>query len=333
MRFGPVPFDAAEGAVLAHSHRVAGGRLRKGTVLRRADVAALRATGATEVVVARLGPSDMGEDAAAAALAAALRGDGLSVRAAFTGRANLHADGPGVLQIDRAAIDAVNAVDPMLTVATLPEWQRIEAGTMAATVKVIAYGVPSEAVERACAAARGALVRRAPVIDRADLIVTTLGGAATGAEAVIARLDRLGVACAVRDVPHDEAALAAALVDATAPLRLILTASATSDPDDVGPAATRRAGGTVERVGMPVDPGNLLFLGTLGDATVIGLPGCARSPKLNGADWVVERVVCGVPVTAADIAGMGVGGLLGEIPTRPQPRERRGARPEGPRDK
>tara|TARA_R110002074_G_scaffold33786_3_gene93736 strand:- start:940 stop:1170 length:231 start_codon:yes stop_codon:yes gene_type:complete len=73
---------------------------------------------------------------------------------------------------------------------------------------------------------------------------------------------------------------------------------------------------------MPVDPGNLLFLGDLKDARVIGLPGCARSPALNGADWVLERVICGVPVTSGDIAGMGVGGLLNEIPTRPQPRDR-----------
>jgi len=74
---------------------------------------------------------------------------------------------------------------------------------------------------------------------------------------------------------------------------------------------------------MPVDPGNLLVLGRIGDRPVIGLPGCARSPALNGADWVLERVACGVPVTSADIAAMGVGGLLKEIPTRPQPRDRR----------
>ena len=71
---------------------------------------------------------------------------------------------------------------------------------------------------------------------------------------------------------------------------------------------------------MPVDPGNLLFLGHLGDRPVIGLPGCARSPALNGADWVLERVICGQEVTSADIAAMAVGGLLKEIPTRPQPR-------------
>ena len=72
--------------------------------------------------------------------------------------------------------------------------------------------------------------------------------------------------------------------------------------------------------GMPVEPGNLLFIGQRGAQSVLGLPGCARAPALNGADWVLSRVVCGLEVTGADIAAMGVGGLLKEIPTRPQPR-------------
>ena len=92
---------------------------------------------------------------------------------------------------------------------------------------------------------------------------------------------------------------------------------------DVAPGAVRRAGGTVDRFGMPVDPGNLLFLGSIGQTPVIGLPGCVRSPALNGADWVMERLICGVPVSGADIAGMGVGGLLKEIPTRGRLREAR----------
>jgi molybdenum cofactor cytidylyltransferase len=126
-------------------------------------------------------------------------------------------------------------------------------------------------------------------------------------------------------VPHREADLAAALRDATgqtprSDLIMVLTGSATSDPLDVAPAAVRAAGGKVLRFGMPVDPGNLLFLGELSGRPVLGLPGCARSPALNGADWVLERLVCGIDVSSADIAAMGVGGLLKEIPTRPRPR-------------
>ncbi|WP_281825250.1 molybdopterin biosynthesis protein [Jannaschia rubra] len=322
MRFGAVPTASAEGAILAHSVAVEGGRLRKGLLIGTAEIEALTRAGIAEVTVARLEPSDVDENAAAARLAAALAGPGLDLREAFTGRANLHAAGPGVVGVDVAAVNAANAVDPMITVATLPPWQRVATGTMAATVKIIAYGVAGAALDRACEAARGTMRLHPPVMGSARLIVTTLDGAATGAAAVMARLDRLGVACEVVEVRHEVGALSGALAQGDAPLRLVLTASATSDVADVGPAALVAAGGQVTRFGMPVDPGNLLFLGDLDGAAVIGLPGCARSPALNGADWVLERVICGVPVGAGDIAAMGVGGLLKEIPTRPQPRDR-----------
>lgn len=127
----------------------------------------------------------------------------------------------------------------------------------------------------------------------------------------------------VRVVPHQTEALASAIRETQGDVLMILTGSATSDVSDVAPEAVRAAGGQVDRFGMPVDPGNLLFLGSLGERPVIGLPGCARSPALNGADWVLSRVACGIETTGADIAAMGVGGLLKEIPTRPQPRAAR----------
>jgi molybdenum cofactor cytidylyltransferase len=326
MEFGPVPVAESAGAVLAHSVRLGDLRLRKGSVLTPADAAALAVAGWQEVTVARLGPGDLGEDAAAARLAGALVETGAPIRVteAATGRVNLHAPGPGLARIDRAAIDRVNAVDPMITVATVPEWQRCDDRTMIATVKIIAYGVPEQAVAAACAAGRGAIGFAQPRRARALLIETLVGGAAPGkgADATAARLARLGAGMdGPLRVAHEIEALAQALCAAEAPMVLILTGSATSDPRDVGPEAVRRAGGEVLHVGMPVDPGNLLFLARLGEMPVIGLPGCARSPALNGADWVLERVICGVPVGPAEIAAMGVGGLLKEIPTRPRPRD------------
>jgi len=74
------------------------------------------------------------------------------------------------------------------------------------------------------------------------------------------------------------AALTAALSVLPGEIALILTGSATSDVQDTGPASVRAAAGTVTRFGMPVDPGNLLFLGEQGGRPVIGLPGCARRP-------------------------------------------------------
>ena len=194
---------------------------------------------------------------------------------------------------------------------------------MIATVKIISYGVPAADVERAATAGAAALRLMPPRYRTATLIETTVGETPSkkGEDALRGRLDRLGLSLGPRQlVSHDPSAVAEALRGSDADVIFVLTASATSDIADVGPLGLTMASGQVTQFGMPVDPGNLLFLGTLGDRPVIGLPGCARSPALNGADWVLERVICGVPPTPADFAQMGVGGLLKEIPTRPKPR-------------
>lgn len=339
MIFAEVPLAQAEGAILAHS--VAGGgldqgataRLRKGVVLGQAELAQLQAAGIGQVMVARLEAGDVHEDAAATQLAEALVPDpeaaGVVLTAAFTGRVNLNARGPGVLDLDTVAIHALNRIHPSITLATLAPFTRVEAGTLVGTVKIISYAVSQTDLTRACTAAQNALRVRPVVLTHASLILTAVPGmpdklALKAREAVEARLTALGMqlsACKI--VPHEEAPLAAAITEARGDIILILTGSATSDLLDTAPQALRRAGGQVARFGMPVDPGNLLFYGNLATRPVIGLPGCARSPALNGADWVLERLVCGLPLTDDHIAEMGVGGLLKEIPLRPQPREPR----------
>lgn len=332
MRFGPVPLAQAEGAILAHSVALPGGRLRKGCILGAVEIAALGSAGWAEVTVAQLGPGDIHEDAAAMAVARALVPDegvaGLQLRPVGTGRVNIHAAATGLAKVLADRVDALNAVDPMITLATVPRWHKLTAGEMLATVKIISYGVDGASVAAACDAGSMALGLCPVVLRRAALIQTVTTDADDGEKghrAIKDRLTALGAEMAPKQlVAHREADLAAAISALTGvDLILILTASATSDPQDVGPQALRRAGGRVDRFGMPVDPGNLLFLGALGPVPVIGLPGCAKSPALNGADWVMERVICGVPVTSADIAAMGVGGLLKESPARGRLREAR----------
>lgn len=331
MRFGPVPLSQAVGAVLAHSVQLPQGRLRKGGTLTEADVLQLQAAGLVEVMTARLDPGDVAEDAAADRLARALVPDpeaaGLTRSQAFTGRVNLNAAFPGVLSLDAAAIHALNRVHPAITLATLSPLDRVSPGQLAGTVKIIAYAVPEAALTEACRLAALAL-RVLPVCHHsASLILTEVPDlaprlAAKGRRAVEVRLRNLGITLAdCVTVPHRTDSVAKALAAATGALLLVLTGSATSDLHDVAPEALRQAGGRVQRFGMPVDPGNLLFFGQLGDRPVIGLPGCARSPALNGADWVLERLACGIPLADDDIAAMGVGGLLKEIPVRGRLRE------------
>ncbi len=327
MEFGPVPLAKARGAMLAHSLRAGGHRIAKGRVLGEAEIAALAAEGLTEVVVARPGPDDLSESEAAVRVSQVLLGPGLAADAPVNGRVNLRATAPGVLSVDARKVRSLNAADPSITLATLPPLARVGRGQIVATVKIITYAVAASSVVRAAAAGAGALEHRPVCLRDAVLVLTEAGQDARlddkAAGAVEGRLRALGMRLAGQQrVAHRAEAIAAALRGAKADLILLLTGAATSDPRDTGPEGLRLAGGRLIRFGMPVDPGNLLFLGRLGRRPVIGLPGCARSPARNGADWVLDRIACGIAIRAGDFAAMGVGGLLKDTPLRGAPRDR-----------
>ena len=332
MKFGAVPIAEAAGGIAVHSIRQPGLVLKKGTVIGKAEIAALTAAGIAEIVVARLEPGDVAEDAAAAEIAAAVAGEGVRVDRAFTGRANLFAETAGVLVVDKDAIDRLNQIDESITFATLPAYKPVVAGEMIATVKIIPFAVAKQARDGALAVVQSAapLVRVAPYrIRKVGVVSTVLPGLATKVIEKTLKIteERLAPAGATivaeRRVPHEQAALAKAInevLKAGAELVIVFGASAIADRRDVIPAAVEAIGGRIEHFGMPVDPGNLLLVADARGRPVLGAPGCARSPKENGFDWVLMRLLAGLPVPRAAITGLGVGGLLMEIVTRPQPR-------------
>ena len=331
MKFGAVRPKDAVGATAVHTIRQGALVLKKGTLIGAAEAAALEAAGITEIVVARLEAGDVAEDIAAAEIAKAVAGDGVQVDRAFTGRANLFAQNPGVLVVDKDTVDRLNRVDEAITFATLPAYKPVVAGEMIATVKIIPFAVGRPARDAALAGVKKPLIRVAPYrIRKVGVVSTVLPGLAAKVidktlKVTAERLAPAGAAIvAERRVSHDSAALARALdevLKAGAELAIVFGASAIADRRDVIPAALESIGGRVSHFGMPVDPGNLLMIGAAGSRPVLGAPGCARSPKENGFDWVLMRLLAGLPVAAADITGLGVGGLLMEIVTRPQPRE------------
>jgi molybdenum cofactor cytidylyltransferase len=334
VKFGDTPIDEATGAILAHSWRANGVNFSKGRRLSAEDVAKLKAAGAASVVAAHLDTSDIHEDQAAESVARALAGDGIEITAPFTGRCNHYARAAGVAVIDRQRVDALNELDESVTVATLPPYARVTPRQMVATVKIIPYGAPRAAVDRAIEVAKASnqpMVSVAPFKPmRAGLVQTRLPGTRDKAldKAVSTtgkRLTSLGsTLVGERRVDHDASAIAEALRELKkegCDIYLVAGASAIVDRHDVVPSGIEQAGGNVIHFGMPVDPGNLLLTGELDGKPVLGLPGCAKSPKYNGFDMVLERLAAGLPVGRAEIVKMGAGGLLAEIPTRPKPRD------------
>ncbi len=330
MKFGAVAPKDARGATAVHTIRQGDLVLKKGTLIGPAEIAALEAAGIKDVVVAELEPDDVSEDVAAAEIAKKVAGPGVHIDRAFTGRANLFAQVPGVLVVDKDAIDKLNRVDEAITFATLPAYKPVVAGEMIATVKIIPFAVAKSARDAALAGVKQPLLRVAPYrIRKVGVVSTLLPGLAPKViektlKITAERLAPAGASIvAERRVPHERAALARALdevLKAGAELAIVFGASAIADRRDVIPAALEAIGGHVKHFGMPVDPGNLLMIGDADGRPVLGAPGCARSPKENGFDWVLMRLLAGLPVPREDITGLGVGGLLMEIVTRPQPR-------------
>jgi molybdenum cofactor cytidylyltransferase len=330
VKFGPIPVEEAAGAISAHSVKLPGLVIRKGATVSPEQVEALKSAGVGTLVAVRLEAGDVGEDSAALRIAEAVAGDTVRVERPFTGRSNLYAAGAGILRIDVDAVDRINAVDESVTLATLPAFKPVVEGEMIGTVKIIPYAVPSRVVDAALGpAARGVIDVSPYRLKTVGAISTLLPGlkpsvVAKTIRALQDRLDSAGASViADASCSHATEPLTAELrrqASSEAELIVVFGASAIADRADVIPSAIEAAGGKIDHFGMPVDPGNLLLVGRIGTKPVIGAPGCARSPAENGFDWVLQRLLAGIPVTRSDITKLGVGGLLMEIVSRGQPR-------------
>ncbi|MCU7860522.1 MAG: molybdopterin-binding/glycosyltransferase family 2 protein [Candidatus Thiodiazotropha sp. (ex Lucinoma kastoroae)] len=327
MRFGHIQLDDAEGAILAHTLHVEGGVLKKGRFLSADDVYALGRAGITKIVAARLDSDDLHEDPAADRLARAVAVRDLRIGAAFTGRCNLYAQSKGLVLYQQALLDRLNLVDEAITLAALPPYHPVLHRQMVATIKIIPYGVSRQLVEQAeeLLKAFAGLIQLVPFQSKAvGLVQTQLAGTKVKLldrtrNTLRARLESCGSRLHSESrCAHDPAGIADSLqqlLTAGCDLLLIAGASATTDRRDVLPMGIESAGGVVERLGMPVDPGNLLVMGRCqGDVPVLGLPGCARSPAINGLDFVLQRLLAGLPLSAEEIGRMGGGGLLKGVP-------------------
>ncbi len=332
MNFASFPLDHAEGTILAHTQRLPGRVLRKGARLDAEAVAALIAAGHREVIAARLEPGDIGEDECARRLGEALAAPHLRRSRAATGRVNLIAEVNGLLRVDADHVNRLNAVDEALTIATLPDCSPVAARSMVATIKVIPFAVSADVLQSVETRARdgGRAIRLHPFQPlRVGLVLTELPGLKESVtENTIAATEARVAGLTGRMLPpircpHAQDAIATALQSLLAQgaeLLLVAGASAVVDRRDVGPSGIVQAGGSIVHFGMPVDPGNLICACTIGAVPALVLPGCARSPKANGIDWVLQRLFAGLDVGSREIARMGVGGLLKETDLRPLPR-------------
>lgn len=337
MKFKAVPLSEAKGKILGHNIAGPDGRrlLRKGKPLTAEDLENLSALGRASVYVAELQPDDVDENTAARRVAQAVCGPGLHISGVASGRANLLADEMGILRIDVERLSGINELDG-ITLATVVSHFPVHAKQIVATIKIIPYAVPESIVSEVENISDG----NKPVVRVDALPYRSVGLILSGSTSLSARLvqdfsplreriDRLGSFVARTDFvalddESDEATLAEMLkqqIDSGIQMIVLAGETAIMDSHDIVPRAVVRAGGHIESVGAPVDPGNLLMLAYINDVPVVGAPGCARSRKVNVVDWILPRLLAGDRLKRKDIVGLGHGGLLQDVPERGMPRE------------
>jgi molybdenum cofactor cytidylyltransferase len=331
VKFGPCALSDCLDAILVHAVYLPDGRIAKGTCLTSDHLSRLRANGIDDIIVARLEDGDLGEDAAADMIAKAMMPANVRLSVAATGRVNIYATQRGLLRVDRLRLRDINMVDEGITLSTVQHNQLVEAGDLIATLKIIPYSVAETAVATVIGLGAGE-----PVISfhalrprSFGLIQTRIPGMAdkilkATEQTAKQRLNQLG--CALVDsrvVAHEAAAINQAITASRAngpAVMLIAGGSAIADRRDEVPMGVIAAGGRIDHFGLPVDPGNLLMLSHIDEMPVIGMPGCARSIKMNGFDWILHLLLADLRIDAAEIADMAAGGLLMEIVSRPLPR-------------
>ena len=337
MKFGPCALSDCLDAILVYAVDLPDGRIAKGTCLTSDHLSRLRANGIDDIIVARLEDGDLGEDAAADMIAKAMMPANVRLSVAATGRVNIHATKRGLLRVDRLRLRDINMVDEGITLSTVQHNQLVEAGDLIATLKIIPYSVAETAVATVIGLGAGE-----PVISfhalrprSFGLIQTRIPGMAdkilkATEQTAKQRLNQLG--CTLVDsrvVAHEAAAIDQAITASRAngpAVMLIAGGSAIADRRDEVPMGVIAAGGRIDHFGLPVDPGNLLMLSHIDEMPVIGMPGCARSIKMNGFDWILHLLLADLRIDAAEIADMAAGGLLMEIVSRPLPRRMVGRR-------
>ena len=302
-------------------------RFRKGHVVRSEDIPVLLSMGKEYLYVWEIIPGTLHEDEGAARLAALCKGDHMSLSRPKEGKIEVFAERDGLFLVDGPRLTAVNSVGDVI-IATRRGNTPVRKGDKLAGTRVIPLMIPEKVLREAeQAAGPSPLLSLRPWKRKTAAIVVTGSEVKTGrvkdafSPVVMDKLAAYGVetrsvTCSGDGVERVSSAVTEARK--TGADIILCTGGMSVDPDDSTPGGIRAAGANVVSYGAPVLPGAMFLLGYFDNGTpVIGLPGCVMYAGATIFDLVLPRIVADVPITKADLASMGEGGLcLGCEPCR-----------------
>ncbi len=300
------------GRVLCHDIRGPGNEMvfRKGHSLRVEDLARLAEASWSEIHLIELGPGDIGQREAGQRLADILCCQGVQAVAAGH-RHVLKAAKNGLLKIDVAALERLNSI-PGIAVYTLGNDQVVAKDQVVADAQITPLAIDGPSLEAATTIAgeSGSVIRVVPFVPR-DTVVWTLDD--RHLTALAEKLRWFG--CPVRevvDLPHDSRTIAESMEShaGSGAALFLVSGSNALDPLDPVFEALRSLGATMQRIGMPVHPGTLLWIASWRQITIIGLPTCGLGTQLTAFDLVLPKLLAEGKIDDEGLAGLGHGGIL-----------------------
>lgn len=313
--------EDAVGMPLAHDltqiipGKFKGARFKKGHIVQPEDIPVMLSMGKKNLYVLELSSADVHENEAGSRIAAAAAGEGVKYELLGEGKAQLKAAVRGVLRIDSEKLQKLNDDDQVMF-ATIHGDQLVEEGQALGATRVIPLYVSEETVARA--ESIGEIVKVDPIRPAKIGIVTTGSEIYRGliedkfGEVLTRKFSELG--CEVIGqlfADDDEQMIADRILEmkANGAEIIAVTGGMSVDPDDKTPLGIRTAGTEIITYGAPVLPGAMFLLGRLGEATVVGLPGCVMHVKASIFEILIPRILAGEKLQRRDIKRLAEGGF------------------------
>ena len=293
---------------------------RKGHVVKEEDIPVLLSIGKDHLYVWEKDETMYHEDEAAVILADACEGPGMRRSNPKEGKIELIADCDGLLQIDVERLTAINSLEQMM-IATRHTNTTVKKGDKLAGTRIIPLVIEKEKMQQVMAIAG----KENPILTIVPFVRKSVGIVTTGNEVFYGRIQdtftpvicekmaEFGVEVIGHRIVGDSQEK---ITEAILQLKeegaemILCTGGMSVDPDDRTPSAIKKSGATIISYGAPVLPGAMFLLGYFEDGTpIMGLPSCVMYAKATIFDLILPRVLANVPVTKADLAVMGHGGL------------------------
>lgn len=314
----------AVGYVISHdiTRIIPGGEkavaFKKGHIIREEDVPELLKVGKAHIFVWENDGSMLHENDAAQVLADLVAGDGFKRGEVKEGKIEIFADTSGVLRVDKERLAILNDFDEVM-VATRHDLSPVKVGDKLAGTRIIPLAIPVDRMDVVrYSAAGGAVLSLLPYQKKRVAIVTTGSEVFEGliedgfTPIVREKLEEFDVEdlgnLKVPDSPEVTTSAILRMIDKGANL-VFVTGGMSVDPDDRTPLAIRNTGAEIVSYGAPVLPGAMFMIAYLGDATILGLPGCVMHSKRTILDIALPRVMAGMRITKQDINDLAPGGL------------------------